>query len=194
MGRLPGGKNRPKQPADGAAVMAPPAVDPVRQQIKDFSGFSNLDQLKDSLPETMAAVEIKSRKPRAPKVEEISDPYYEKCIANMTGGGGQRIVKSGFKAAALITEKPEVDLNADEEEQWKQYFYVVGKKAKLDPENPWVLASFGVGLLLENVLVRLWKLNSESFTSSFMKLFGMSKDEDEPEVKGKEEPSGEVDE
>ena len=173
---------RKETPAPGAAI-APPAVNPVRQQVKDLSGFGNREDLKNALPESTAtapSLEVeKVRKPRQKKeVEDVTDERYNRAVAGMTSLGGSRAIKTVFKSAAHVTKKDELKLDKEEEQLWDDFFYVVGKKSQFDPTRPWYLVLYAVVLLGEQVVTRLWALNENSFANSLGKLFGMGEDEE----------------
>lgn len=193
-GRPPGTKNKPKVDMPSA----PTQPTPVRQQVRDLSGFGNQDALEAALPDSTAtpgptAEPVKVRKPRTPKVEMPDDPRYAKAVADMTSFGGGRAVKAAFKTAAAVMDNEEVALNPKEEEAWDDYFYVVGKKSNFDPTRPWYLIVYALVLLLEQVMMRVWKLNEKSFTNQLAKFFGFggSMEEAEPEKEDETEKEDE---
>ena len=170
MGRPPGSKNKS-------------TPNPVRQQVRDLSGFGSREELAASLPESTAtpgtaAAPEKVRKPRTPKTDATDDPRYNKAVANMTSFGGGRAVKTAFKTAATVMDKKEIALDATEEEMWDDYFYVVGKKSNFDPTRPWYLVFYAFILLLEQVTVRIWKMNEKSFVNHIAKMFGIGGEEE----------------
>lgn len=177
-------RNKSTPPAPGAAVSAPPAVNPVRQQVKDLSGFGNREDLKNVLPESTAIAPgseqpEKVRKPRQKKdVEDVTDERYNRAVAGMTSLGGSRAIKTVFKSAAHVTKKEELKLDKEEEQLWDDFFYVVGKKSQFDPTRPWYLVLYAIVLLGEQVVTRLWALNSDSFANSLGKFFGLGADDE----------------
>lgn len=166
------------------------SVPVVREQVKKLAGFESREALREVVPDSTAHVETstdepRKRKPRTPAAPPTDplmlDPKYAKAVAGMTAFGGARVIKGGFQAAALVTEKPDVALNSQEQEQWDDFFYVVGKKSNFDPTRPWYLILFSLVLLGEHVLTRLWKYNSESLSSQLAELFGFG-DKKEPQT------------
>lgn len=189
MGRTPGVKNGEGKKAQAAAASAPiksssMTPQPVRAQIKNLAGMSK-EELAASVPES-TAVSLDEAKPKRRSKATVEtdpmmdDPRYKKAIGNMTAFGGKRIIKSGFQAAALVMDSPDVGLNKEEEENWDDYFYVVSKKSNIDPTRPWLLALTGVMMLLENIIVRVWKNGSDSFSKQLGEFFGFLKKEEEP--------------
>lgn len=182
-------KDRIQPPVTGAAVTEPPSVTPVRQQVRELSGFSNREELRDALPDSTASQhgdEPKTRKRRTKlemgqASEDMQDPRYAKAVAKMTALGGARGIKTGFKVAATVLNDKEVMLDSEECELWDDYFYVIGKKSKFDPSNPWYLAGYGVLALVEQVLTRVWKANAGSFANSIAELFGLGPKKEETE-------------
>jgi len=160
------GKAAPRKPAIGGAVTekvtTSPAVNPVREQVKQMSGFANLEELKAAVPESTALpTEKKERKKRA--VAEVSDdpnmsdPKYKEAIGNMTAFGGKKVVSAGFSTAATILKDDKFKLDAEENKVWDEYFYVVSKRSNFDPSSPWFLAVYFVVMLLTQLGARLWE-------------------------------------
>jgi hypothetical protein len=173
---------------------------PIREQIKTMSGFSNLEELRSELPETTAAPaeEVRTRRRRRTKAEmeaarggseNMEDKRYADACANMAAFGGARGIKNVFKTAAVVTGKPEIELNKDEAKVWDDFFYVVSKKSNLDVGKTWYLVTFGILTLMEHVLVRVWQFNQETFTASLFDFFGFGKKEDQ--TVASEEPATE---
>jgi hypothetical protein len=186
---------RPKkvQPAPGGAVTAPESPTPVREQIKNMSGFANLDELRESVPESTAV-------PTAPSTEKVprkrrtraemdaarggssvnmEDQRYADACANMAAFGGARGIKNAFKTAAVVTQKPSVELTKDEAKVWDDFFYVVSKKSNIDVGKTWYLITFGLLTLFEHVMVRVWQFNQETLTAQVFEFFGFGKKEEE---------------
>ena len=187
-------RKNPIETGPTPATTTPP--EPVRSQVKEMFGGGSADEFRQSLPESTAAgtpTETPKRtyKKRAtvetPADPDMQDPLFREAIAGMTSLGGARAVKTGFKAAAFVTSKPDMELNQDETKLWDQYFYVVGKKSQFDPTRPWYLVLYGLLLLGEHIMVRIWKLNADSFANSLGKWFGMG-----PEAKDEKETEGEA--
>ena len=186
---MPTGVYQRKKPAEGGAVTAPASVNPVRQQVKELSGFGNREDLKAALPDSTAVPSSipgeaeKTRKPRQKKADEdVTDERYNRAVAGMTSLGGSRAIKTVFKSAAHVTKKDELKLDVEEEKLWDDFFYVVGKKSQFDPTRPWYLVLYAVVLLTEQIVTRLWALNSNSFANSLGKFFGLEEDEAKTET------------
>lgn len=188
MGRPLGSKN--SKPATGGAVMNPPAVEPVRQQIKEMNGFINRDELKNALPDSTAGgattVDATEKKTRKSKVTAPSsdfevlmqtDARFKAIVGGMTSFGGSRAIKTLFKSTAVVTKKKNIELSTEEAQTWDDYFYVVGKVSNFDPTRPWYLAIYSLILLSEQIFTRLWELNKNSFANQIGKLFGFADDE-----------------
>jgi hypothetical protein len=165
--RAPWG-SKTRQPADGGAVTQPaptvnaPVMEPVRDQVKQMSGFNNLEELKAAVPESTATVPTPERKPRQKRVLEdadplMNDPKYRAAIGNMTAFGGKKVVASGFATAASALRDEKFKLNSEEEQVWDEFFYVVSKRSNFDPTSPWFLAIYAVVMILTQLGSRLWE-------------------------------------
>lgn len=176
-------------------MTSPAPASPVREQIKNLSGTSK-SELLESVPDSTALDTgddaPKVRRKRAvsadgPVDPNMADPKYARAVAKMTAFGGARIVKGGFKVAAVATGDASLQLNPEESEDWDDYFYVVSKKSSIDPTRPWVLVITGMLMLIENVVNRAWKDSADSFVKSISNLFGLNKKEEETETEKEEE-------
>jgi hypothetical protein len=156
-----GSKTRNGKPAEGGAVTAPPLVEPVRDQVKQMSGFNNLEELKAAVPDSTASAPVE-RKPRQKRILEetdplMSDPKYKQAIGNMTAFGGKKVVASGFATAATALRDEKFKLQPDEEQVWDEFFYVVSKRSNFDPTSPWFLAIYAVVMILTQLGSRMWE-------------------------------------
>lgn len=81
--------------------------------------------------------------PRKPKSEtsQISDPQLERAKRKFSSLGGGRAVKKFFD----LIDKP---LETDEVEDVDDYFYLLSKKANLDPSESWLMMLFCFIILL----------------------------------------------
>jgi hypothetical protein len=185
-------------------TQATSTLGPVNPQIREMSGFSSLEELKKEIPEsTGEAGEAtkKERRKRRTKAEIeaergsqpaigsgggdlMDDPEYRAAVQEMVGFGSPRLVKTPFKLAAKVLDKPDMDLDKKEEKRIDGFFYVVGKRTNLDPtRSTWMLALYGIVMILELVLTRVWLYNSASMTNEIAKMLGfdLNKKEKEPE-------------
>lgn len=176
IGRPKGSKNKPK---NEQVTVQSETTAPVRDQVRKLSGFETPEQLEQALPESTTVQpgepQEKRKYTRRPKPDvdpAMGDPKYQRAVAKMTAFGGSRVVRTGFKTASVIMQKQEIDLSENEQQEWDDYFYVVGKKSSFDPTRPWYLILYGLLLLGEQIVVRLWQSNANSFTNKISELFG----------------------
>lgn len=208
MGRTIGSKNKVKVPVTIEGVLSgepTPYTEPategsgneVREQIKQMAGFD-----PENLPETTAAPlgsdseapkkERKKRTPRAPEGPQVnlddpmSDPVYKAAIAEMTGFGGQRLMGAPFEIWAMVAQNPELRLSKDEQKRWAGFWYVVSKKANVDPASWLNLSIYGAMMFIEQVTTR-W-VKTAGAPEMLKRYFGIDIEALSKMAKGMEEP------
>ena len=155
------------------------APEPIRSQITQMSGFTDIDEVIAEAPEstqesTGPAVGPNGRRlkkdgtERAAKRRKViveddadfmTDPVYKKHIGNMSFYGAPRTIKRSFTAVATLTHDPTLDLDDDEADAIDGYFYCLSKHMTFDPMASVVgrilllIAILG-GIVMERVLVR----------------------------------------
>jgi hypothetical protein len=117
----------------------------VRPQITQMSGHSSAESLLKEIPDsttegTTGTPLPGERKKREPKVkpptdENMADPRYARIVGSYVGLGGQAVVSGLFDGASVALKDETVKLNPDEEQRVDDYFYIAGKKAKIDPTS-----------------------------------------------------------
>jgi hypothetical protein len=122
------------------------------------------DDFLDSLPETTSesntVPELKTRKPRSdagkprgrkPRGSQLEisgepkDEKLERAKQKFASLGGGTAIKSLF----VMMDKP---LEPKEEEDVDDYFYLLSKKAQLDPSDSWIIMFFCAFLLVGRLL------------------------------------------
>jgi hypothetical protein len=134
----------------------PPASN---DQITNILAPGDEESFSESLPESTATMETdKPKRKRRTRAEIdaangeldplMSDARYKQAVGNMAGFGGARVIKT----LAKLTGKP---LDAEEEQDVDDLFYVIAKRSKLDPGASWtVLIIYAVFLVLRLIGVR----------------------------------------
>jgi hypothetical protein len=191
------GRN-PKQPPEGGAVQS----EPVREQIKQMTGFASADELAEALPDNTMQPQgdegdaaPRPRKPRRSK-EEIArsrgvisldldpdplmqDKRYAKAVEKMRTAGLSNTVKSGFDTVAVVTEDEAWELEAEEIEDVDDFSYVMSKKFPvLDPTRHWLgMAVYFLALLGTLTFKRLAKQKGNNMMKWLTDLFKPEEEE-----------------
>lgn len=158
----------------------------IRDAIKTMSGFKDEDALAKAIPESTAEGNPEKKRKRRTKAEmeaakgsslspEIeNDARYKKAVTNMSAFGGAKTVRSAF----AVTGAP---LQADENEEVEDYFYVISKRYSLDASRSGIFLSvYAILLMLRLICTRLLGTTSASLWSQFEGMF--KKETTEPET------------
>jgi hypothetical protein len=176
--------------------------EPIRVQIIEQSGFSNIDQVIADAPESTAVsgdvprgpngrtlrkdgTERAAKRRRSPVAQDpsdlMSDPQYRKAIAGMNFYGAPRIIKRSFKTIATLTHDDTLDLDAEENEAIDNYFYAVSKHTSFDPMASLLGRILLLVLLLGEIVVTRILVRS-ALGRELKKLITGEEPKDEPET------------
>jgi hypothetical protein len=178
------------------------APEPIRQQIIDQSGFSNIDEVIAAAPDATQVEPPRgpngrtlrkdgterapkgSRKSRVTTVDAddpMSDPKYKKAIAGMNFYGAPRIIKRSFKTVSVLANDSTLDLDEQENEAIDDYFYAVSKHTTFDPMASLVGRILLLILLIGEIVVTRVLVRSK-FGREIQKLIMGKREEDESQV------------
>jgi hypothetical protein len=129
---------------------------PIAREIKQASGFANMDEVRDAMPTDPDEIgptpkeERKARKkakvkptPQATSADPFAnDKRYQEACAEMSAFGGKGFIIRGFDAGARVLEDEQFKLQKDELRTWDNFFYVLSKKPYFDVGHPIFLALF----------------------------------------------------
>lgn len=133
---------------------------PIAREIKNASGFSNMDEVRSAMPDdpdaigpeptTGKASKQKRKTPkstRGPQSQAANDPFandarYQNACSEMAAFGGKGLIIKGFDAGARVLDDDEFKLDDDEKHTWDNFFYVLSKKAVFDVGHPVFLFLF----------------------------------------------------
>ena len=150
MGRPIGSKNK-------KSVTAPvDAPSEVRAPIKQMLSPQGEKDFVASLPASTAeAPTEKTRKPRTPKTPEpVIDLRLERAKGKAAGLGAAQLLKSGFTAVG----KP---LDSQEVEDVDDQFYLIAKKAGVDPTGSWLFVVIYTLVLIVRLIAIRTSLGEE---------------------------------
>jgi len=157
-----------------------------------MSGFGNIPDLKDAMPKDVDAAEptvtkkttrtkrgsAASAPASAPSNPLMNDKRYADACAEMSAFGGKGLIIRGFDAGAIALEDESFKLDAKEERQWDNFFYVLSKKPLFDVGSPWFLALFFIVTLLSQLG---WRVFERSEIPILVELFPNRKTQEERE-------------
>jgi hypothetical protein len=160
------------------------STQPIAKEIKQISGFENIDELRDAMPRNIdTPADIPQPKKRGRKPGETSkrkspampatapdpyltDPRYQAACARMACFGGKGMIVRGFDAGARVLEDDSFKLNEQENLIWDDFFYVLSKKPLFDVGRPIFLALFFVITLLAQLGWRVVERSQSPFIES----------------------------
>lgn len=151
---------------------------PPNEQVTGLLAPESEEEFQQTLAEPVAP-ETTERKPRADKgkprkkavvIEAAPDPRLDRARSKFASLGGGTAFKKFFD----LIEKP---LDSKEEEDVDDYFYLLSKKASLDPSESWMVMIFCALLLVFRLIGSRSSLGSE-----LKKSFGEKKKLPEPET------------
>lgn len=137
---------------------------PIQKEIKNASGFADLDEVRAAMPIDPdvidggkkvpgAAAPKRTRSPRKPPTSApppdpfANDKRYQEACGRMSALGGKGMIIRGFDAGAYALKDEKFKLNSEETLVWDDFFYVLSKKPFFDVGSPIYLAIFFVVML-----------------------------------------------
>lgn len=162
----------------------------IRDAILNMSGFENEASLAAAIPDSTAtSAAEKPKRTRRTKAEmeaakggatpnpDMEDKRYRDAVTNMSAFGGAKTVRAAFQT----TGKP---LDAGEDKEVDDYFYVISKRYGLDASKSGLFLSlYAILLILRLIVTRLMNTTSTNLWSQFAGMFDNRREaEDEAEV------------
>lgn len=160
---------------------------PIAKEIKQASGFENIEELRAAMPanpdasgevvpqpgkrKKAAGTSLPRKRPAAPPVTPdpfANDPRYQAACARMSAFGGKGMIVRGFDAGARVLDDPTFKLNEQENLAWDDFFYVLSKKPIFDVGRPIFLVLFFFFTLLAQLS---WRVIERSESDFIMKMF-----------------------
>jgi hypothetical protein len=152
------------------------------KEIKQISGFEDIGELRDALPDNPDAPPKEPEKKKRGKksttrpspvttsADPMSDPLYAAACARMTAFGGKGMIERGFQAGAKVLDDETFELDDKERAVWDDFFLVLSKKPLFDVGKPIYLALFFIITLLSQLGWRVFeRTNNEFLTQLFQK-------------------------
>lgn len=167
---------------------------PIQKEIKNASGFADVDELRDAMPPdpdvtgqkvpgAQPSPTRKARKPRTPTAPTpppdpfLNDKRYQEACGRMAAFGGKGMIVRGFDAGAFALKDEKFKLDEKEELVWDDFFYVLSKKPFFDVGSPVYLAAFFILMLFAQLGWRVLERSESEFLNGLF----MRKPKDENE-------------